>query len=163
MSAMIRYLDHWVAVALVQSVEECPTDAHLEHEEIGLKTSMFGNFIDVESGLNKAFTRAQHILIHKWKKKLHPGMPPPTTEFNKGGSVPVIWQNQARRLPGVHQEYSNTASRLLYRSISVDVFKKREFSVSENLSFTTFMYLTLATTPFKEEQYPETSITGNEF
>ncbi|GFV38950.1 hypothetical protein TNCV_965161 [Trichonephila clavipes] len=44
------------------------------------------------------------------RKKLHPGVPPPTTESNKGGSVPVIWQNQARRLPGVHPEYSTTAS-----------------------------------------------------
>ncbi|GFT84382.1 hypothetical protein TNCV_1610141 [Trichonephila clavipes] len=44
------------------------------------------------------------------KKKLHPGVPPPTTECNKGGSVPVIWQNQARRLPGVHPECSDTAS-----------------------------------------------------
>ncbi|GFW28286.1 hypothetical protein TNCV_4639531 [Trichonephila clavipes] len=43
-------------------------------------------------------------------KKLHPGVPPPTTESNKGGSVPVIWQNQARRLPEVHPEHSATAS-----------------------------------------------------
>ncbi|GFU76177.1 hypothetical protein TNCV_1233281 [Trichonephila clavipes] len=28
----------------------------------------------------------------------------------QGGSVPVIWQNQARRLSGVHPEYSATAS-----------------------------------------------------
>ncbi|GFU53021.1 hypothetical protein TNCV_4853701 [Trichonephila clavipes] len=26
------------------------------------------------------------------KKQLHSGVPPPTTESNKGGSVPVIWQ-----------------------------------------------------------------------
>ncbi|GFU76179.1 hypothetical protein TNCV_1233301 [Trichonephila clavipes] len=32
------------------------------------------------------------------------------TESNRGGSVPVIWQNQARRLSGVHPEYSATAS-----------------------------------------------------
>ncbi|GFS65364.1 hypothetical protein TNCV_2451751 [Trichonephila clavipes] len=44
------------------------------------------------------------------RKKLHPGVPPPTTESNKGGSVPAIWQNQARRLLGVHPEYSDTAS-----------------------------------------------------
>ncbi|GFV44185.1 hypothetical protein TNCV_1825521 [Trichonephila clavipes] len=31
--------------------------------------------------------------------KLRPGVPSPTTESNKGGSVLVIWQNQARRLP----------------------------------------------------------------
>ncbi|GFT17578.1 hypothetical protein TNCV_4032481 [Trichonephila clavipes] len=37
------------------------------------------------------------------RTELHPGVPPPTTESNKGGSVPVIWQNQARRLPEVHQ------------------------------------------------------------
>ncbi|GFT51000.1 hypothetical protein TNCV_2585961 [Trichonephila clavipes] len=37
-------------------------------------------------------------------RKLHPGVPPLTTESNKGGSVPVIWQNQARRLPEVHPE-----------------------------------------------------------
>ncbi|GFU68801.1 hypothetical protein TNCV_2576621 [Trichonephila clavipes] len=44
------------------------------------------------------------------KKNLHSGVPPPTTESNKGGSVPVIWQNQARRLPEVHPEYNATAS-----------------------------------------------------
>ncbi|GFV44731.1 hypothetical protein TNCV_3741 [Trichonephila clavipes] len=44
------------------------------------------------------------------RKKLHPGVPPPTTESNKGGSVPVIWQNQARCLPEVHPEHSATAS-----------------------------------------------------
>ncbi|GFV46494.1 hypothetical protein TNCV_3233811 [Trichonephila clavipes] len=44
------------------------------------------------------------------RKKLHPGVPPPTTESNKGDSVLVIWQNQARRLPEVHPEYSATAS-----------------------------------------------------
>ncbi|GFS96987.1 uncharacterized protein TNCV_4178451 [Trichonephila clavipes] len=43
-------------------------------------------------------------------KKLHSGVPPPTTESNKGGSVPVIWQNQARRLPEVHPEYKATSS-----------------------------------------------------
>ncbi|GFT03142.1 hypothetical protein TNCV_3610281 [Trichonephila clavipes] len=26
------------------------------------------------------------------RTELHPGVPPPTTESNKGGSVPVIWQ-----------------------------------------------------------------------
>ncbi|GFX53841.1 retrovirus-related Pol polyprotein from transposon 412 [Trichonephila clavipes] len=44
------------------------------------------------------------------RRKLHPGAPPPTMESNKGGSVPVIWQNQARHLPEVHPEYSATAS-----------------------------------------------------
>ncbi|GFU09878.1 hypothetical protein TNCV_784281 [Trichonephila clavipes] len=44
------------------------------------------------------------------RKKLHPGVPPRTTESNKGGSVPVIWQNQARRLPGVHPEHSATTT-----------------------------------------------------
>ncbi|GFY32573.1 hypothetical protein TNCV_673281 [Trichonephila clavipes] len=48
------------------------------------------------------------------RKKLHPGVPPPTTESSKGGSVPAIWQNQARRLPGVHPEYSDTASGSLF-------------------------------------------------
>ncbi|GFV23663.1 hypothetical protein TNCV_5108491 [Trichonephila clavipes] len=43
-------------------------------------------------------------------KNLHSGVPPPITESNKGGSVPVIWQNQARRLPEVHPEYNATAS-----------------------------------------------------
>ncbi|GFW20863.1 hypothetical protein TNCV_1050841 [Trichonephila clavipes] len=46
------------------------------------------------------------------RKKLHPGVAPLTTESNKGGSVPVIGQNQARRLPGVHPEHSATASGL---------------------------------------------------
>ncbi|GFW62067.1 uncharacterized protein TNCV_1684981 [Trichonephila clavipes] len=27
------------------------------------------------------------------RTKLHPGVPPPTTESNKGGSVPGIWQS----------------------------------------------------------------------
>ncbi|GFX02642.1 hypothetical protein TNCV_3869791 [Trichonephila clavipes] len=44
------------------------------------------------------------------RNKLHSGVHPPTTESNKGGSVSVIWQNQARRLPEVHPEYSATAS-----------------------------------------------------
>ncbi|GFW43776.1 hypothetical protein TNCV_4771251 [Trichonephila clavipes] len=44
------------------------------------------------------------------KKHLRSGVRPPTTESNKGGSVPVIWQNQARRLPEVHPEHSATAS-----------------------------------------------------
>ncbi|GFU35421.1 hypothetical protein TNCV_3641161 [Trichonephila clavipes] len=44
------------------------------------------------------------------RKKLHPAVPPPTTESNKGGSVKVIWQKQARHLPGVHPEYSDTSS-----------------------------------------------------
>ncbi|GFY33339.1 hypothetical protein TNCV_1897911 [Trichonephila clavipes] len=44
------------------------------------------------------------------RKNLHPGVSPPTTESNKGGSVPVIWQNQARRLPEVHPDYNATAS-----------------------------------------------------
>ncbi|GFV29894.1 hypothetical protein TNCV_657231 [Trichonephila clavipes] len=44
------------------------------------------------------------------RKNLHPGVTPPTTKSNKGGSVPVIWQNQARRLPEVHLEYNATAS-----------------------------------------------------
>ncbi|GFU35836.1 hypothetical protein TNCV_2900571 [Trichonephila clavipes] len=26
------------------------------------------------------------------RTELHPGVPPPTTESNKGGSMPVIWQ-----------------------------------------------------------------------
>ncbi|GFT30257.1 hypothetical protein TNCV_3467101 [Trichonephila clavipes] len=30
--------------------------------------------------------------------QLHPGVPPPTTESNKGGSVPVIWQNPSSAL-----------------------------------------------------------------
>ncbi|GFT70587.1 hypothetical protein TNCV_1133401 [Trichonephila clavipes] len=34
----------------------------------------------------------------------------PTTESNKEGSAPVIWQKQARRLPRVHPDYSATAS-----------------------------------------------------
>ncbi|GFX45780.1 uncharacterized protein TNCV_934191 [Trichonephila clavipes] len=32
------------------------------------------------------------------RKKLHPGVPPPTTESNKGGSVPVIWQKPGMAL-----------------------------------------------------------------
>ncbi|GFX10671.1 hypothetical protein TNCV_147131 [Trichonephila clavipes] len=28
------------------------------------------------------------------RKELHPGVSPPTTESNKGGSVPVIWQTR---------------------------------------------------------------------
>ncbi|GFU10521.1 hypothetical protein TNCV_2273491 [Trichonephila clavipes] len=36
---------------------------------------------------------------------LHPPRSP-----TRGGSVPVIWQNQARRLPEVHPEYNATAS-----------------------------------------------------
>ncbi|GFV17963.1 hypothetical protein TNCV_2316691 [Trichonephila clavipes] len=40
-------------------------------------------------------------------KNLHSGVPPPTTESNRS-SVPVIWQNQARRLPEVHPEYNAT-------------------------------------------------------
>ncbi|GFT50991.1 hypothetical protein TNCV_2585891 [Trichonephila clavipes] len=44
------------------------------------------------------------------RRKLHPGVPPPTTESNKGASVPVIWQNQARRLPEIYPESSATAS-----------------------------------------------------
>ncbi|GFX69635.1 hypothetical protein TNCV_1770041 [Trichonephila clavipes] len=30
------------------------------------------------------------------RKTLHPGVPPSTTESNKGGSVPVIWQTRHR-------------------------------------------------------------------
>ncbi|GFX99996.1 uncharacterized protein TNCV_1340951 [Trichonephila clavipes] len=32
------------------------------------------------------------------RRKLHPGVPPPTTESNKGGSVPVIWQKPGTAL-----------------------------------------------------------------
>ncbi|PRD33166.1 UNVERIFIED_CONTAM: hypothetical protein NCL1_18247 [Trichonephila clavipes] len=32
------------------------------------------------------------------RKKLHPGVPPLTTETNKGGSVPVIWQKPGTAL-----------------------------------------------------------------
>ncbi|GFS95825.1 hypothetical protein TNCV_2259071 [Trichonephila clavipes] len=44
------------------------------------------------------------------RENLRSGVPPPTTESNKGSSVPVIWQKQARRLSGVHPEYNATAS-----------------------------------------------------
>ncbi|GFV69727.1 hypothetical protein TNCV_1348801 [Trichonephila clavipes] len=44
------------------------------------------------------------------RETFHPGVPPPTTESNKGGSVSVIWQNQVRRLPEVHPEHIATAS-----------------------------------------------------
>ncbi|GFW25073.1 uncharacterized protein TNCV_3155761 [Trichonephila clavipes] len=37
------------------------------------------------------------------RKKLHPGVPPPTTESNKGGSVPVIWQKTRH---GAYLKYS---------------------------------------------------------
>ncbi|GFY24942.1 hypothetical protein TNCV_2691331 [Trichonephila clavipes] len=58
-----------------------------------------------------AFTRAQLHWIHKCEKQLRSGVPPPTTESNKGGSVPVIWQKHGTALlPGVHPEYSDTAS-----------------------------------------------------
>ncbi|GFW97095.1 hypothetical protein TNCV_2697171 [Trichonephila clavipes] len=36
------------------------------------------------------------------KKHLHSGVPPPTTESNKGGSVPVIWQTRH----GAYLEYT---------------------------------------------------------
>ncbi|GFU59802.1 hypothetical protein TNCV_4343571 [Trichonephila clavipes] len=36
------------------------------------------------------------------EKKLHSGVPPPTTESNKGGSVPVIWQKTRH---GAYLEY----------------------------------------------------------
>ncbi|GFS67523.1 uncharacterized protein TNCV_1419951 [Trichonephila clavipes] len=32
------------------------------------------------------------------RRKLHPGVPPPTTESNQGGSVPVIWQKPGTAL-----------------------------------------------------------------
>ncbi|GFV80724.1 hypothetical protein TNCV_4618861 [Trichonephila clavipes] len=44
------------------------------------------------------------------RKHFRPGVHPLTTESNKGGSVSVIWQIPARRLPGVHPEYSAAAS-----------------------------------------------------
>ncbi|GFV21155.1 hypothetical protein TNCV_4267881 [Trichonephila clavipes] len=38
------------------------------------------------------------------RTELHPGVPPPTTESNKGGSVPVIWQKTR------HGAYLNSVS-----------------------------------------------------
>ncbi|GFS74410.1 hypothetical protein TNCV_970131 [Trichonephila clavipes] len=35
--------------------------------------------------------------------ELHPGVPPPNTESNKGGSVPVIWQKTRH---GAYLEYT---------------------------------------------------------
>ncbi|GFX20290.1 hypothetical protein TNCV_1438491 [Trichonephila clavipes] len=42
--------------------------------------------------------------------RLHPDVPPPTTESNKGAVCRSSGENQARRLPGVLPEYSATAS-----------------------------------------------------
>ncbi|GFU90498.1 hypothetical protein TNCV_2574311 [Trichonephila clavipes] len=39
----------------------------------------------------------------KRKKKLHSGVPPPTTESSNGGSVPVIWQKTRH---GAYLEYT---------------------------------------------------------
>ncbi|GFS90519.1 hypothetical protein TNCV_4097211 [Trichonephila clavipes] len=37
------------------------------------------------------------------RTELHPSVPPPTTESNKGGSVPVIWQKTRH---GAYLEYT---------------------------------------------------------
>ncbi|GFW90166.1 hypothetical protein TNCV_1789871 [Trichonephila clavipes] len=60
----------------------------------------------------KAFTRAQLTWIHRRETQLNSGVPPPTTESNKGGQgMPVIWQKpDMRRLHGVHPEYNAVAS-----------------------------------------------------
>ncbi|GFT54613.1 hypothetical protein TNCV_344931 [Trichonephila clavipes] len=45
------------------------------------------------------------------RTELHPGVAPPTTESNKGGSVPVIWQKTRHgAYLEVHPEYNATAS-----------------------------------------------------
>ncbi|GFU09874.1 hypothetical protein TNCV_784241 [Trichonephila clavipes] len=87
----------------LQSEDACSTDAYLEHVNFEILSTL-------RVGNTRPLPGHSSIGYINIRKKLHPGVPPRTTESNKGGSVPVIWQNQARRLPGVHPEHSATTT-----------------------------------------------------
>ncbi|GFX30175.1 hypothetical protein TNCV_1962821 [Trichonephila clavipes] len=80
----------------LQSVEECPTEAHLEHVKFPQQAvCLYPGRADLDP-----YTQ----------NTLYPGVPPPTTESTKGGSVPVIW-----RKPGTALTWSTT--RIYHSSI----------------------------------------------
>ncbi|GFT09388.1 hypothetical protein TNCV_5062531 [Trichonephila clavipes] len=83
-------------VSRLQSVEECPIDAHLEHVKFPRQA------VCLYPGTAHLDPYTENTLL--------PGVPPPITEFNKGGSVPLNWQKPGMALTGVHPGYSATAS-----------------------------------------------------